>query len=362
MESGSEDQKEWRKPRKKSLFQKILFVGLSIGIVISIIVGYLFYAAILQSNVRTPKRQDFSIFIPTNASFNDVEKELFDHGLILNKSSFIWLANQKKYPQKIKSGRYIIQNGMSNDALINLLRSGDQTPIDLTFNNLRDIFQLAGRISKQIEADSNSIAALLTDNRYITKLGFTKETIPAMFIPNTYQFYWTTDAEGFVSRMFQEYRAFWNTSRTKKANAIQLRFTEVATLASIIDRETSMTSEKPAIAGVYINRLQSKWLLQADPTLIFALNDYSIQRVLDAHKKIESRYNTYKYSGLPPGPICIPTISAIDAVLNYQKHSYFYFCAKDDFSGSHAFAKTYSEHLKNARKFQQALNKHKIYK
>jgi UPF0755 protein len=162
--------------------------------------------------------------------------------------------------------------------------------------------------------------------------------------------------------MFQEYQKFWNASRKEKAKTLNLSMTDVSTLASIIDRETVMKTEKAVIAGVYINRLQSNWLLQADPTLIFAINDYSIQRVLDVHKEIDSKYNTYKNIGLPPGPICIPSISSIDAVLNYQKHDYFYFCAKDDFSGYHNFARTYSEHLVNARKFQQALNKQKIYK
>jgi UPF0755 protein len=362
METEQSKNTSARKPGKKSLFRKIINYLLLTGILVSGIAGYLIYSYLLLPNVRTPKQQNFSIFIRSNASFSDVKKELFDGGLILDKESFIWLANQKKYPQKIRPGHYIIKNGMSNQALINLLRSGAQTPVDLTFNNLRDIYQLAGRISKQIEADSISLVRLMNDNEYISKLGFNKETIPALFIPNTYEFYWTTDPEGFVSRMFQEYQKFWNASRKEKAKTLNLSMTDVSTLASIIDRETVMKTEKAVIAGVYINRLQSNWLLQADPTLIFAINDYSIQRVLDVHKEIDSKYNTYKNIGLPPGPICIPSISSIDAVLNYQKHDYFYFCAKDDFSGYHNFARTYSEHLVNARKFQQALNKQKIYK
>jgi UPF0755 protein len=351
-----------KKLPKKGFIHKILVLGFFVIITASIIIGYFLYSIIFEPNVKTPKKQNYSIFIRSNASFTDVKKELFDNGLILDKESFIWLANQKNYPQKVKPGHYIIKNGMSNQSLINLLRSGAQTPVKLTFNNVRDIFQLAGRVSKQIEADSASIIDFLTNNQQISRLGFRHETISAMFLPNTYEFYWTTNAEGFVSRMAKEYNNFWNDLRKTKAKAIQLSPVEVSTLASIIDRETAMTSEKPAIAGVYINRLKSNWLLQADPTLIFALNDYTIQRVLDVHKEVDSKYNTYKYTGLPPGPICIPTISAIDAVLNYQKHAYFYFCAKDDFSGSHAFARTYAEHLVNARRFQQALNKQKIYR
>jgi UPF0755 protein len=351
-----------KKPKKKGFLYKFLYLVFTIFIIASFIVGYYIYSSVFEPNVKTPKNQNYSLFIKTNASFADVRNQLFDNGLILNKESFDWLANQKKYSQKIKPGHYVIKNGMSNQSLINLLRSGAQTPIKLTFNNVRDIFQLAGRISKQIEADSASIVVLLTDKQYISKLGFGNETISAMFLPNTYEFYWTTNADGFVTRMSKEYKIFWNESRKKQAKEIQLSLVEVSTLASIIDRETAMNSEKPAIAGVYINRLKSNWLLQADPTLIFALNDYSIQRVLDVHKEVDSKYNTYKYTGLPPGPICIPTISAIDAVLNYQKHAYFYFCAKDDFSGSHAFARTYAEHLVNARRFQQALNKQKIFR
>jgi UPF0755 protein len=221
---------------------------------------------------------------------------------------------------------------------------------------------LAGAVSKYIQPDSLELLKKFTDPTTFEKYGFTESTFHCMFIPNTYEFYWTTDAEKFVSRMFQEYRNFWNNSRKEKAAKLKLSFEEVSTLASIIDRETSMNTEKPVIAGVYINRLKSDWPLQADPTLIFALNDYTIKRVLDVHKNVDSKYNTYKYMGLPPGPICIPSISAIDAVLNYQKHAYFYFCAKDDFSGYHTFSKTYPEHLISAKKFQQALNKQKIFK
>jgi UPF0755 protein len=348
--------------RKKSWFHKIILGGLGIAIVISLIVAFLLYKTMFLPNVRTPNHQDFSIYIRTGAGFNEVKQNLFEQGLITDKNSFLWLAERKNYPAKVKAGRYIIRNGMSNEALINLLRSGAQTPIKLTFNNVRDIRQLAGRISKQIEADSVSLLKMMNNAEFMQKSGFNRETMPAMFLPNTYEFYWNINAEAFVSRMFQEYLSYWNENRKKTAKAILLKPVEVSVLASIIDRETSVDSEKAMIAGVYLNRLKDNWLLQADPTLIFALNDYTIRRVLDVHKNIESKYNTYKYPGLPPGPICIPTLSAIEAVLNYQKHNYYYFCAKDDFSGKHAFAKTYNEHMVNARKFQQALNNQKIYR
>ncbi|NOU48487.1 MAG: endolytic transglycosylase MltG [Bacteroidales bacterium] len=362
MNTRSTDQDGQQQPGKRRIFRKFL-VFLTIVILLgAMIVGYFLYSAFFLPNIRTPKQQDFILLIRTNSGFTEVKKELYDNAIIIDRESFIWLANQKKYPQKIRPGRYVIKNGMSNQQLIDLLRSGAQSPIKLTFNNVRDIKQLAGRISKQIEADSNAILSLLNDKQTVSNMGFTKESLPAMFIPNTYEFYWTTNAAGFVSRMSKEYKNFWNDSRKAKAKAIHLSPVEVSTLASIIDRETAVNSEKPAIAGVYLNRLKSGWLLQADPTLIFAVGDFSIKRVLDIHKQVESKYNTYKYPGLPPGPICVPSISSIDAVLNPQKHEYFYFCAKDDFSGTHAFARTYNEHIVNARKFQQALNKQKIYK
>jgi UPF0755 protein len=193
-------------------------------------------------------------------------------------------------------------------------------------------------------------------------LGFNNQTIPALFLPDTYEFYWNTDAEGFVVRMFQEYNKFWTEERKQKAQSKGLTPIQVSTLASIVNKETNMSDEMPRVAGVYLNRLKNNWLLQADPTLVFAWDDYSIRRVLDRHKEIESPYNTYKYIGLPPGPICIPSIAAIKAVLDAEDHNYFYFCAKEDFSGYHNFAKTLAEHNRNAIKYQQTLNQRGIKK
>ena len=251
---------------------------------------------------------------------------------------------------------------MSNNQLVNMLRGGLQSPVKVTFNNIRDVDMLAGRIADQIEADSTSISNLLHNQQYINQLGFDSATIPALFLPDTYEFYWTTDAEGFVSRMFQEYNKFWNDERKQQAAAKNLTPIQVSTLASIVNKETNMSDEMPRVAGVYLNRLKNNWLLQADPTLVFAWKDFSIRRVLDSHKEIESPYNTYKYIGLPPGPICIPSLAAIKAVLNAEEHHYFYFCAREDFSGYHNFAKTLAEHNRNAAKYQQALNQKGILK
>lgn len=351
-----------RSNRTKSKFRRIIMVFLTLLVIVSLVIAYMLYQVIFKSNVWTPDGKDIEIFIPTGSDYEGVKKILYERGLIIHRRNFEWLAKEKKYPQLIKPGKYTISHGLSNDQLINLLRSGNQSPVNLTFNNVRDVYQLSGRIARQIEADSTSIAALLHDSLYIAMLGFNHFTIPSLFIPNTYEFFWTTNADGFVSRMLQEYRNFWHDERKKKADEIGLSAIEVSTLASIIDKETNMDSEKATMAGVYINRLKSGWRLQADPTLVFAAGDFNLRRVLDVHKTIDSPYNTYKFEGLPPGPISIPSISSIDAVLNFEKHQYYFFCAKDDFSGYHVFARSNMEHEFNARKYRLALDRMNIRK
>jgi UPF0755 protein len=251
---------------------------------------------------------------------------------------------------------------MNNNRLLNLLRSGSQTPVKFTFNNIRTIEQFAGRVAEQLEMDSVSLLKAVKENATLKEMGFDEESAAALFIPNTYELYWNIDADDFVEKMVGEYNRFWNEERRNKAKSLNMTPIEVSILASIVDKETAKVSEMPRIAGVYINRLKKNWLLQADPTLIFALGDFEIKRVLDAHKEIKSPYNTYKHIGLPPGPICIPSIAAIDAVLNAENHKYFYFCAKDDLSGYHVFARNMSEHNRNAEKYRKALNKMKIWK
>lgn len=351
------------KTRKSSGgLRRIIFGVLLLLIIISLIIGYLLYQVVFKPNVWTPDEQDVVVYIPTGSDYEDVKRILYEKGLIIHRNNFEWLAGEKKYPELIKPGRFTIKHGLSNDQLINLLRSGDQTPVHLTFNNIRDVYQLSGRVADQIEADSASIATLLNDSIYISMMGFNRKSIPALFIPNTYEFYWTTNAEGFVSRMLQEYRKFWNEDRKAKAAKLSMSELDISILASIIDKETNKDDEKARMAGVYVNRLKSGWRLQADPTLVFAAGDFSIRRVLDIHKTIESPYNTYKYPGLPPGPICIPSIASIDAVLNYEKHSYYFFCAKDDLSGYHAFARTNLEHELIAWKYRRALDRMNIKK
>lgn len=348
-----------KKKNGKRTSIKVLIV-LGILLIFAMAFGYWLYRSVMSPNVQTAGGKDVELFIPTGSDYNQVKTILADAQFIINEKSFDWVANKKELPDNIHPGRYIVKDGMSNNQLVNMLRGGLQSPVKVTFNNIRNVDMLAGRIASQIEADSTSISNLLHNQEYINQLGFNSYTIPALFLPDTYEFYWNTDAEGFVVRMFQEYNKFWNEERKQQAQSKGLTPIQVSTLASIVNKETNMSDEMPRVAGVYINRLKNNWLLQADPTLIFAWNDYSIKRVLDRHKEIESPYNTYKYLGLPPGPICIPSLSAVKAVLNAENHHYFYFCAKEDFSGYHNFAKTLAEHNRNAAKYQQALNQRGI--
>ncbi|MDZ7740315.1 MAG: endolytic transglycosylase MltG [Bacteroidota bacterium] len=324
--------------------------------------GYIMYRVIFYPNVWIEDAEQTSVFIPTSADFDDVKVILYSQGLIINRRNFEWLAHEKKYPELIKPGHYIIRQGMNNNELINMLRAGEQVPVDVIFNNINTKGELAEQIGGQLEFDSTDLIRRLNDSAYLSRYDFDPGNIKTMFIPNTYEFYWTTSPEGFLDRMYSEYKAFWNEERRALADSIDMSIHDVVTLASIVEKETNKKDEKDVIAGVYINRLKKGWLLQADPTLIYAWEDFGIKRVLNVHKEIDSPYNTYKHGGLPPGPICIPSISSIDAVLNYDRNDYLFFCARADLSGYHSFSKSHSQHIRNAREYQEALNKMKIYK
>jgi UPF0755 protein len=338
-------------------FKKIITLTVLIVVMLIGYVGYDIYRKIFSPNVF-PKQT--YVNIPTGSDYIDVLAILIEKNIVKNKSSFDWLARKMKYDKNIYPGHYKLTPGMSNKDLITLLRSGKQTPVHFVFNNIRLPAELASVISRTIEADSVSIMKLFDDDLFLKQYGFNSKNCIAMFIPNTYEFYWNTSAKKFMERMAKEYKAFWNPSRNLKANITGLTQTQVSVLASIVEQETQRIDERPLIAGVYLNRYNKGWKLEADPTLVFALGDFTIQRVLNQYKMIDSPYNTYMYAGLPPGPICIPSISSIDAVLNYSHHEYFYFCARDDFSGYHSFAKTYDQHLANAKRFQKELNRRKI--
>ncbi len=304
-----------------------------------------------------------TIYIPTNSNFETVLAEISP--ILKDKSSFEWVANKKNYPNVIKAGKYSIAKGMNNNDLINLLRSGNQTVVKLSFNNQDTLEKLAGRIAEQIESDSIAILNAITDELFLKEKNITKENTLAMYIPNSYEVYWNISAEKFRNKMLNEYQKFWTSAKKEKAKSQNLTINEVITLASIVQKETAVVSERKRVAGLYLNRLNNKWPLEADPTIIFALKqklgqDIVIKRVLYKDLEIDSKYNTYKNAGLPPGPISMPDISSINAVLNPENHDYFFMCVDISTNGKHAFAKTLAQHNRNAAKYQRWLSKQGI--
>ena len=273
---------------------------------------------------------------------------------------FRLLAEKNGYASRIKTGCFEIKPTDNVRYLERRLRLGYQTPVKLTVGSVRTLDRLARNVSEQLMLDSIGIASLLADTAYVRQLGYSLQTLPALFIPNTYEVYCNMDANQFVQRMLKENKTFWTEQRLKKAEAIGLTPVQVATLASIVEEETVVNEEKPMVAGLYINRLKKGMLLQADPTVKFSLKEFGLRRILFKHLEVDSPYNTYKYAGLPPGPIRIPSIAGIESVLNYAHHNYLYMCAKEDFSGTHNFAVTSAQHAANARKYQQALNRRGI--
>lgn len=322
---------------------------------------WLAYSAIFKSNAKL-EAESAEVFIPEKSTTEEVAFLLKHSKIIDNENTFLWVAEMKKFHMPSKGGRYIIQSGWSNNDIINTLRVGSEVPVNITFNNIRTQAELSARLAQQLDLDSSEIMVVFNDYDFIHSLGFDFETVIATFIPNTYEVYWTVSAEELFLRMKREYDAYWNEARRAKAKAIGFTPVEIITIASIIEEETQKAFEKPIIAGVYINRLKRGIPLQACPTLKFALNDFTIKRVLYEHMEVESPYNTYKYKGLPPGPVRVPDTNSIEAVLNYQKHNYLYFSAKEDFSGTHYFSKTLKQHNAYAERYHRALNKQKIYK
>lgn len=326
--------------------------------------GYKMYQRVYQPNVTLENTTDKYFYIHSDYDFSDVVNALYEKGYILNRESFSWVAEKKaNFQNNIHPGRYLLEEGMNNNQLIDLLRSGEQIPVKVTFNNVRTISQLSGKITRNLECDSLQFYNLVSNKEFTAKYGFNTITILTLFLPNTYQFDWNTSAEETVKRMATEYKKFWTADRVAKAKKLNLSQSEVAILASIVQAEQSIHSdERPKVAGLYINRIRKKMLLQSDPTVIYGIGDFTIKRVLTKHLKTNTPYNTYMHKGLPPGPINLPNIKSLDAVLNYESHNYIYMCAKEDFSGYHNFAKNYNQHLVYARKYQRELNKRRIYK
>ncbi len=272
------------------------------------------------------------------------------------------ICHYSKYAQHIRTGKYELLPDETPYQLYHKLSRGHQTPTQLVVNSPRNVEAVVGHIAKQLMIDSLEIAEQLFDEAIQAEMGYHEKSLMAFFIPNTYEVYWNIQADELLVRLQKEHNAFWNDTRKKKAEQIGLTPYEVSILASIVDEETVKNEEKATVAGLYMNRLKRGMLLQADPTVKFALGDFAIQRITERDLKIESPYNTYLYTGLPPGPIRIPTLKGIDSVLNYEKHNYLYMCAKEDFSGYHNFASNLAEHSRNARKYWNALNRRKIYR
>ncbi|WKK65029.1 endolytic transglycosylase MltG [Lutimonas zeaxanthinifaciens] len=332
--------------------KKKIAISLGILFLMLCIIGYSFYRKIYAPNVK----ETVSIYIPTGTTMNELIPIIDPY--IRNINGFIWVAEKKNYPNRIRPGKFRISEGMSNEELINHLRGGKAETITLTFNNQDSFEKLAGRVANQIEADSTALFEAFKDVDFITKNGFTPETAIAMYIPNSYDFYWNTSPNEFRDRMLTEYKRFWTDARREKAKAQNLNPLQVSTLASIVQKETAIIEERKTVAGLYLNRLHDFWPLQADPTIIFALKqkygqEKEYKRVLNKDLDIDSPYNTYANFGLPPGPIGMPDISSIDAVLNPENHKYYYMCASVEKMGYHKFAKTLKEHNTNATAYQR---------
>jgi UPF0755 protein len=336
--------------------KKLILLIIGLLLLIGGVFGLSLYNKIFKGNTV----EEGYLYIPTGSNFEEVENLV--RPFLKRVKPFVSVAERLNYTEAVKPGKYKISKGMSNYELVRMLRSGNQTMVNLSFNNQDTFEKLAGRISQQIEADSLSLLKAFTDNSFLEESGFNASNAIGMYIPNSYEFYWNTTAEDFRAKMLNEYNNFWDAARLEKAKKLNLTKNEVITLASIVQKETASVNERPIVAKLYLNRLASDWPLQADPTVIFALkakfgNDMVIKRVFSKDLEINSPYNTYKNSGLPPGPISMPDISSIEAVLNPANHDYFYMCASVTTFGTHEFAKTLDQHNKNAAKYQQWLNK-----
>ncbi|MGN6180247.1 MAG: endolytic transglycosylase MltG [Mucilaginibacter sp.] len=342
----------------KSSSTKKFMIALVLVIVIALGFTFFFYYMRYYGPNVTDKEQ--YLYIHTGATFDDVYKTVRDEGIVKDTATFHWAANNMDYIGRVKAGRYRLHDGMSNRKLINMLASGEQEPVTLAFNNLRLEKQFAGFISKKLEPDSASIMHLLDSTSFLQQYGLTKDDAYVVFLPNTYQLYWNTTPEKFFKKMYASYERFWTAERKQKAAALNLTQAQVSILASIVDAEALHDDEMPTIAGLYLNRLRKGMKLESDPTVIFAKQDFTIHRVLNRDLATESPYNTYLHTGLPPGPIMMPSVNAINAVLDYIPSNYLYMCAKADFSGYHAFASNVAEHQANARKYQEALNSRHI--
>ena len=342
--------------------KKILWATAILGLLVCGFISYQIYTAIFSPNTQFNNKEAF-VYIPTDASFSEVKTQL--EPLLKNMTTFEAVAKRKGYIANVKPGKYALKNGMNNNEIINTLRSNN-IPVQVTFNNQESLADLAGRISKQIEADSLSLLQAFNDPGFLNETHFNEDSKLGMYLPNTYEFFWNTNAEDFRDRMYKEYQRFWNEDRLAKAKKLGMTPNQVTSLAAIVQKETAKIDERPRVAGVYLNRLRDGWRLDADPTVIYAIKketgnyDTIIKRVLYRDLEIDSPYNTYRNTGVPPGPITMPDISSIDAVLNPEKHDYFFFVVDVSNFGYHMFAKSLAQHNRNKVQYTRWLNQQKV--
>lgn len=344
--------------KTKNILISILLVLLLAGGV-----GFYYIQSLFLSPLNSKLSENTYLYIDNDDTIDSVQIKI-NNAFNLNKTpyGFTKLSDLKDYTHRIRTGKYKLTADDTAYSLFQKLSRGHQSPSKLVINNIRTLDQLCGRLGRQLMLDSLEFKLYFNTDLEVQKLGFTRETLPALFIPNTYEVYWNMDMPDFMARMQKEYNRFWNEERLKKAEAIGLTPIEVATLASIVEEETNSPDEKATVAGLYMNRLHRGIPLQADPTIKFALQDFAIKRILNEDLKFNSPYNTYLYAGLPPGPIRFASIPGLESVLNYEKHNYLYMTAKEDFSGKHNFATNFEDHKVNARKYRRELDKLKIYK
>ncbi|MDC6363086.1 MULTISPECIES: endolytic transglycosylase MltG [Flavobacteriaceae] len=342
--------------------KKILWTVALLGLLVCGFVVYQIYNAIFSPNTQFNNNEAF-VYIASDDTFTDVKTSL--EPLLKDLSTFEAVAKRKGYVTNIKAGKYALKKGMNNNEIINTLRSAN-IPVRVSFNNQESLESLAGRISEQLEADSISLLHAFNDADFLRETNFDEDSKLGMYLPNTYEFFWNTKAEGFRDRMLKEYQSFWNEERLEKAKEQNLTPEQVIALAAVVQKETAKVDERRRVAGVYLNRIRKGILLQADPTVIFAIKketgnyDTIIKRVLYRDLEMDSPYNTYKYAGVPPGPITMPDISSIEAVLNPEKHEYLYFVADVSNFGYHMFAKTLAQHNRNKVQYTQWLNEQKV--
>ncbi len=336
---------------------KILFV---LALLVGAGASYIYFG-VFEQKINTGEKEEIYFYLKSNSSFDDLIDALVEDKIVSNKAGFAWLADLRHLKGNIYPGRYSLKSGMTWTELVLYLRQGKIDEVQVTFNNVRTLKQLAKKVATQIEASEDDLLEQLTNEEVIEERGYAKETFLAVFIPNSYKMYWNASAKEFVDRMVKEHKRFWNKSRLKKAKALKLSPIEVSVLASIVQSEQNRFPEEwPIIAGLYLNRLKKGMKLQSDPTVIYAWGDFTIRRVWNKHLTINNPYNTYKFTGLPPGPIRVPASGVLDAVLDYKKHKYIFMCANPKIGGKHAFAVSLRQHNANAAIYRAFMRKKKI--